>query len=354
MQLQEIIAGIRPLDQAAMDAAKARLDTLIKPIGSLGRLEDLSVQLAGITGNVVGSYRRKATVILCADNGVYEEGVSAAPQSVTLMQTLNFGKGITGIGVLSGLAGSDMIVVDIGVNGEVATDTVLDRKIRKATSNLAKMPAMSREEALRAIDIGFEQVRALYESGYSVVGTGEMGLANTTTASLVVLSLTGCKLEEATGKGAGLTSEAFEHKKQVVRRAFEMHQPNPEDPIDVLSKVGGFDIAGMVGVFLGAAYYRMPVIIDGVISAAAALAAHMLCPDAKHYMVPSHRSDEPGYAPAMRALSLEPYFHLGMRLGEGTGCPFAFLLIDAAERVIRDMATFAEASMEGGKLVDIR
>lgn len=354
MQLNEIIAGIRPPDASTMREAKARLDELIKPIGSLGRIEDLAVQLAGITGQVFGDYSRKATIVFCADNGVYEEGVSAAPQSVTLMQSLNFGKGITGIGVLSKLSGSEVFVVDIGINSDVTSDGIINRKIRKGTSNLAKMPAMTREEALQAIAVGFEQAQSLHAAGYSVLGTGEMGLGNTTTASLVILALTGCTLEEAVGKGAGLSKEAFSRKKQVIQNALAMHHPNPQDPIDVLAKVGGFDIAGMVGAFLGAAYCRMPVVIDGIISAAAALVAQRLCANATHYMVPSHKSDEPGYAPAMRALSLSPYFHLDMRLGEGTGCPFAFLLIDAANRVIRDMATFAETSMDDGALVDIR
>lgn len=354
MRLQDIIAGIHPLRQSAMCEAKARLDTLIKPIGSLGRIEDLAIQLAGITGNVIGSYSRKATVIFCADNGVYEEGVSAAPQVITLTQSLNFQKGVTGIGVLSKLSGSDMVVVDIGINSDLVSDHMLNRKIRKGTSNLAKMPAMSREEALRALAVGFDQAGSLHAAGYTVIGTGEMGLGNTTTASLVILSLTGCTVDDAAGKGAGLSTEAFLHKKQVIQRAYAMHRPDSDDPIDVLAKVGGFDIAGIAGLFLGAAYYRMPVVVDGVISAAAALAAYRLCPDAKLYMVPSHLSEEPGYALAMRAMSLAPYFHLGMRLGEGTGCPFAFLLIDAAERVIRDMATFSQANMENSALVDIR
>ena len=354
MNIEEIIAGIRPLDRDAMQAAAARLDVLVKPIGSLGRLEELAVRLAGVTGDFTSRFPKKAVVVLCADNGVYEEGVSPSPQIVTLMQAMNFRKGITGVGVLSTLSQSDLVVVDIGINGDVASENFLDRKIRKGTHNLAKRPAMTRQEVLQAIDIGFDEVRKLYENGCFVVGTGEMGLGNTTTSSLVVMALTGCSVEEATGKGAGLTEEAFLHKKNVIRNAFELHRPNADDPIGVLEKVGGFDIAGLVGVYLGAAYFRLPVVIDGVISAAAALLAFHLCDKTKDFMIPSHCSEEPGYGVAMNKLGMSPYFNLGMRLGEGSGCPLTFLLIDAAQKIINDMATFEEAAMDNSALVDIR
>ncbi len=354
MQLEDIVKQIKPLDEKARAAARTRQDSLIKPIGSLGKLEELSVRLAGITGDFSASFTKKAIVIMCADNGVYEEGVSPAPQVVTLMQAMNFQKGITGVGVLSKLSQSDLVVVDIGINSDAESEYFLNRKIRKGTHNLAKQPAMSREEALRAIDIGFEEVKKLHENGYSVVGTGEMGLGNTTTSSLVLMALTGCSVEETTGKGAGLTEEAFVHKKDVVRKAFEFHRPSADDPIGVLKKVGGFDIAGLVGVYLGAAYFRMPVVIDGVISAAAALLAFHLCNTVRDFMIPSHCSEEPGYAVAMKKLGMEPYFNLGMRLGEGSGCPLTFLLIDAAQNIINDMATFEQVAMDNSKMVDIR
>ncbi len=354
MQLEDIFKQIKPLDENAQAVARTRQDSLIKPIGSLGKLEELSVRLAGITGDISASFEKKAIVIMCADNGVYEEGVSASPQVVTLMQSMNFQKGITGIGVLSKLAHSDLVVVDIGINSDVTSEHFLDRKIRKGTHNLAKQPAMSREEVLRAIDIGFEEVRKLHENGYSVVGTGEMGLGNTTTSSLVLMALTGCSVEETTGKGAGLTEEAFEHKKNIVRRAYDLHKPRADDPIGVLEKVGGFDIAGLVGVYLGAAYFRMPVVIDGVISAAAGLLAFHLCNKTQDFMVPSHCSEEPGYAVAMKRLGMVPLFNLDMRLGEGSGCPLTFLLIDAAQRIINDMATFEQVAMDNSKMVDIR
>ncbi len=354
MHLEDIFKHIKPLDESARAAARVRQDSLIKPIGSLGKLEELSIRLAGIMGDFSASFEKKAIVIMCADNGVYDEGVSLAPQVVTLMQSTHFQTGITGVGVLSKLSHSDLVVVDIGINSDTKSGRFLDRKIRKGTHNLANQPAMSREEALRAIDIGFNEVRKLHETGYSVVGTGEMGLGNTTTSSLVLMALTGCSVEETTGKGAGLTEEAFEHKKAVVRKAFELHQPSADDPIGVLEKVGGFDIAGLVGVYLGAAYFRMPVVIDGVISAAAALLAFHLCGKTRNFMIPSHCSEEPGYAVAMKTLGMEPYFNLGMRLGEGSGCPLTFLLIDAAQMIINDMATFDQVAMDNSKMVDIR
>ena len=354
MQLKEIIEQIKPIDTIVQDAAKTRLDTLIKPIGSLGKLEELAAQLAGIAGNMTSRFDRKAIVIMCADNGVYDEGVSSAAQIVTLMQSKNFHKGITGVGVLSKLTGSDMVVIDIGINSDTESDLFLNRKIRKGTHNLAKEPAMTPNEVMRAIEIGFDETEKLHKNGYSVVGTGEMGIGNTTTSSLVLMALTGCGVNEATGKGAGLTPEAFANKKDVIKKAFELHRPNSNDPIDVLAKVGGFDIAGLVGVYLGAAYFQMPVVIDGVISAAAALTAFNLCAKTREYMVPSHCSLEPGYTIAMNKLGLSPYFSLGMRLGEGSGCPFTFMIIDAAQAIINDMATFEEAAMDSRTLVDIR
>ena len=354
MQIEEIIAQIKPLDANAQNAAKTRLDALIKPIGSLGKLEELAVQLAGISGVINAGFVKKAIIIMCADNGVYDEGVSSAPQIVTLMQSMNFQKGITGVGVLSKLSGSDMVVVDVGVNSDTTSDLFVNRKVRKGTHNVTKGPAMSRQEALQAIEIGFDEVRKLHEIGYDVIGTGEMGLGNTTTSSLVLMALTGSGVDDVAGKGAGLTPEAFSHKKSVIHKSFDLHRPNPNDPLEIIEKVGGFDIAALVGVYLGAAYFRMPVVIDGVISASAALLAFHLCANIRDYMVPSHCSEEPGYMIAMDKLGMRPYFSLSMRLGEGSGCPFTFMLIDAAQAIINDMATFEEAAMDNRTLVDIR
>ncbi|MDR1962830.1 MAG: nicotinate-nucleotide--dimethylbenzimidazole phosphoribosyltransferase [Planctomycetaceae bacterium] len=354
MNLNEIMAQIKPLNREARKLARTIQDSLIKPLGSLGQLEELSVQLAGITGDINFCFNKKAIVIMCADNGVYEEGVSAAPQVVTLMQAINFQKGVTGVGVLSKLSNSEMVVIDIGINSDVVSENFLNRKIRKGTNNLLKECAMTREEVFKAIEIGFEEVQKLHQAGFSVIGTGEMGLGNTTTSSLILMALADCTVDEAVGKGAGLTDEAFAHKKEIVQKAFDLHKPNKNDPIDVLAKVGGFDIAGLVGVYLGAAYYRLPVVIDGVISVTAALAAFQLCEKTKDFMIPSHGSLEPGYNAAIQKLGMKPFFDLGMRLGEGSGCPFTFLLIDAAQMILHQMATFSETAMDNSNFVDIR
>jgi len=337
-----------------MRACAERQDSLAKPIGSFGTLEDISIKVAGITGKVKNEVGRKCVVIMAADNGVYEEGVSSCPQIVTMTQSINFIKGITGIGVLARFGGADLRVIDLGINGDVAFPGIIDRKIRKSTDNMAKGPAMSREEAIGAMEIGMETVGRLAQDGYRLLGTGEMGIGNTSTSSAVLMSLTGCDADMAVGKGAGLTEAGFANKKTVVRRAIAANRPDPRDPIDVMAKVGGFDIAGLTGCFLGAAYHRIPIVIDGFISALSALVAFRLNPLAREYMFPSHCSEEPGYKIIMNELRLEPILNLHMRLGEGTGCPLAFTIIEAAEAVISDMATFEEAEIENATYIDIR
>jgi len=353
-KFQEIVEGIKPLDQKAMEEAKARMDNLIKPIGSLGRLEDIAIQLAGITGRVKNKVEKKCTVVMSADNGVMDEGVSAAPQVVTLIQTGNMFKGICGINVLSRVAGSDIRVVDIGINGEIDCPGLISKKIRKGTSNMAKGPAMTREEAIQAIETGIEVVTQLVEEGYDLLGTGEMGIGNTSTSSAVLMSFTGCSADVAVGKGAGLTEEDFTKKKRVIAEALKVNQPDPHDPIDVLAKVGGFDIAGLVGCFLAAAYHRVPIVIDGFISGVAALTAYKINPLVKGYLIPSHASAEPGYDYMIKQIGLEPLLLLKMRLGEGSGCPLAFNVIEGALAVMNEMATFEEGAIASDTLVDIR
>jgi len=353
-ELERYIAGITGTDRAAADAAKKRLDSLAKPPGSLGRLEDIAVKLAGITGKVCNTLDRRCVIIMCSDNGVVEEGVASAPKSVTYAQTINFIRGITGVAVLAKCSNSDLMVVDVGIDADVEFPCVINRKIRKSTSNLAKEPAMSRDEALSAILTGIGMAGEACRKGYRMIGVGEMGIGNTTTSSAVLCALTGIDPDLAVGKGAGLTDEGFEKKKRIIRDAIVKHRPDPEDPIDVVSKVGGFDIAAMAGVYLGAAYYRLPVVIDGFISAVAALVAARMADLAVEYMLPSHASCEPGYAYTVRELGLEPVLDLGMRLGEGSGCPIMFMVIDAACAVIRDMGTFAEAGIGDEYLENIR
>lgn len=351
---EQTLAGIRPADKTAEQEAQRRLDNLAKPIGSLGKLEDIAVKLAGITGNVKNSIEKKCTVVMAADNGVCAEGVSACPQAITTVQSINFIKGITGIGVLSKHANADVRVIDIGIDNDVEYPGLVNRKIRKGTSNMAKGPAMSREEAVKGMEIGIEAVGQLVREGYNLLGTGEMGIGNTSTSSAVLMSFSGCSADTAVGKGAGLTDEGFENKKRVITQAIEVNKPDKNDPIDVLSKVGGFDIAGLAGCFLGAAYYRVPIVIDGFISAAAALIAYKLCPAARDFMIPSHCSEEPGFLYVMKEIGLDPMLNLNMRLGEGSGCPLAFNIIEAATAMMNNMATFEEAAIVNDFLIDIR
>ena len=353
-RFKKAIEGIKPLDKETMAAALKRMDSLAKPIGSLGRLEEIAVRIAGMTGKTASQVEKKCVIVMSSDNGVCEEGVSSCPQVITAIQTVNFIKGITGIGVLARHGGSDLKVIDLGIAVDIEHSGLINKKIRKGTWNIARGPAMTREEALSAIEIGIETVMELAASGYSLLGTGEMGIGNTSTSSAVLMALTGCSEEKAVGMGAGLTEEGYANKKRIIKQAIEINKPDKSDPIDVLAKVGGFDIAGLAGCFIGAAYRRIPIVIDGFISAAAALAAVRLNPLVKEYIITSHFSEEPGYKIIMEELGLEPILNLKMRLGEGTGCPLAFNIIEAALVVMRDMATFEEASIVNDFMIDIR
>lgn len=352
--LKRIIQDMEPLNGTAKDEASKRLDSLIKPIGSLGKLEEIAIQLAGITGKVITSVDKKCTIIMAADNGVVEEGVSSAPKEITVLQTRNILNGMAGISILSKQANADYKVVDIGICGDLSHESLISKKVKRGTSNIAKGPAMSRQEAIIAIEIGIDVIRDLKNEGYNLLGTGEMGIGNTTTSSAILMSLTGADVNDAVGKGAGMSDEALENKKRVIEKAIALNEPNRNDPMDVLSKVGGLDIAGLVGCFLGAAYYKLPIVIDGVISAAAALIAYKLNPITKGYMIPSHCSNEPAYGLLMEAMNLEANLYLNMRLGEGTGCPLMFHIIESAATVIKNMATFEEMAMNNEFLVDMR
>jgi len=337
MELKEYLAKIKPLDEGAMAEARRRQAQLAKPPGSLGRLEELSIQLAGITGRVHNCMGKKHLLVFAADNGVVEEGVSSAPQSVTLMQTVNLTRAKTGASVLCRHFGCGITVCDVGVNSDINEPRVLNRKIAWGTQNIIHGPAMTREQARQAILTG---ITLAMETGADVIGIGEMGIGNTTTSSAVLAVLLDADVETVTGRGGGITDDAFRKKKAVIKTAIDVNQPDPTDVVDVLAKVGGFDIAAMCGAFLGCAIARRPVVIDGFISAVAALCASRLCPDAVHYFIPSHASYEIGYKLSMDAMGLEPLFLLGMRLGEGSGCPLAFQVLSAACAVVNDMATF--------------
>ena len=351
IELDSLLEKIKAPDQAAMDAARAYQATLAKPPESLGRLEALSIQLAGITGKIHNRMERTHLLVFAADNGVVEEGVSSAPQSVTLQQTINLTRAKTGASTLCRHFGVGITVCDVGVNAEIHDKAVLNRKIAYGTNNIAKMPAMTREQAVTAILTG---AGVAIHTEADALGVGEMGIGNTTTSAAVLSALLDVPPEQVTGRGGGITDEAFQRKKEVIRRAIETSRPDKTDVIDVLSKVGGLDIAAMCGAFLGAAATRRPVVIDGFISAVAALCAVRLKPEARHYLVSSHASFEIGYTLAMQAMDLQPMLLLGMRLGEGSGCPLAFQVLDAACAIINEMATFQQAGIDDGYLEEIR
>ena len=350
-KIEALVRAVQPLDQKAMLAAEAHQARLAKPPGSLGRLEELSVQLAGITGKVHNELPRKQLLVFAADNGVVAEGVSSAPQSVTMQQTINLTRGKTGAAVLAKRFGCGLTVCDVGVNADLCESAVLNRKIAYGTQNICAGPAMTREQALQAILTGAavaENVDA------DAVGIGEMGIGNTTTSSAVLAVLLGADVDKVTGRGGGITEESFRKKKAVIRTAIAVNRPNRDDVIDVLAKVGGFDLAAMCGAFLGAAASRRAAVIDGFISAVAALCAVRLCPLVRGYLIPSHASFEIGYRLAMEELALRPLFDLGMRLGEGSGCPLAFQVLDAACAVMNNMASFDEAGINDDYLDEIR
>ena len=351
MELKAYLDSIQPLDEAAMAKARERQAQLAKPPGSLGRLEDLSVQLAGITGMVHNRIEKKHLLVFAADNGVVAEGVSSAPQSVTLMQTINLTRAKTGASTLCKHFGCGITVCDVGVNADIKEPKVLNRKIAYGTQNIVNGPAMSREQAMQAIMTGIELAQS---TDADVIGIGEMGIGNTTTSSAVLSVLLDADVDAVTGRGGGITDASFLKKKQVIKDAIAINSPDKNDVIDVLAKIGGFDIAAMCGAFLGCAATRRPVVIDGFISAVAALCAYKLCPNSVQYFVPSHASYEIGYKLAMDAMHLQPLFLLGMRLGEGSGCPLAFEILDAACAIINDMATFDQAGIDDGYLDEIR
>ena len=351
MELQKWIDSVSPLNEAAMTDARERQAQLAKPPGSLGRLECLSVQLAGITGKVHNKIEKKHLLVFAADNGVVAEGVSSAPQSVTLMQTINLTRHKTGASTLCKHFGCDITVCDVGVNADIKAPAVLNRKIAYGTQNIVNGSAMTRKQAMQAILTGIELAQ---KTDADVLGVGEMGIGNTTTSSAVLSVLLNVSVEDVTGRGGGLTDASFVKKKQVIKTAIKVNKPDKNDVIDVLSKIGGFDIAAMCGAFIGAAVTHRPVVIDGFISAVAALCAYKLCPNVQGYLIPSHASYEIGYKLAMDAMELQPMFLLGMRLGEGSGCPLAFEILTAACAIINDMATFDQADIDDGYLDVIR
>ena len=343
MTLEETMQKIRPVDVAAMAAAKQHWDGLGKPLGSLGRLEKALIQIAGIqrTGDV--HIDRKALVIMCADNGVVEEGVTQCGQEVTATVAENFLDEKSCVAIMCRRAGTKICPVDIGM--AVDPPRVEKRKIAYGTKNMAKEPAMTREQAVAAIEVGIAKAEELHAQGYEMLATGEMGIGNTTTSSAMTAVYLGLDVETVTGRGAGLSSHGLQRKIHAIKQAIAVNQPDPEDPLDVLAKVGGLDIAGMCGLFLGGAAQQMPVIMDGFISQVAALTAMRLVPECADYILASHVSEEPGANILLKALEKDAFLTCGMRLGEGSGAVALFPILDFASDIYHKMSTFVQADI---------
>lgn len=334
---------IRPLDERAMDLAQRRWNGIAKPLHSLGKLEEHVIRIAGITGSPEVSVKKKALLVLCADNGIVEEGVTQTGQEVTAIVAENFLECNTSAAIMCRKAGVDVFPVDIGM----AADTkVLDCKIAYGTKNFLKEPAMTREEAIQAVLTGIEIVREKKEAGYDIIATGEMGIGNTTTSSAVACVLMEQSPEEMTGRGAGLTGDGLQRKKEVIAEAIRIHQPDKEDVLDVLSKVGGFDLAGLAGVYIGGAVCRVPIVMDGFISSVAGLAAVKMCPEVKEYIIASHVSKEPGMHKVLKEIGLEASLTCDMCLGEGTGAVAFLPVLEMGVEVYQKMSTFSDNQIE--------
>lgn len=343
--LETTLQRIRPVDASARARAWDRLNNLTKPVGSLGRLEDLAAQLCAIAGQVPPPpLERKAVLVMAGDHGVTAEGVSAYPSAVTQQMVLNFLQGRAAINVLARQYGARVVVVDMGVAGELPDHPgLVAKKVRFGTANFAREPAMTRDEAQRCVEAGIELVEQEMARGLDIVATGDMGIGNTTAASAITAAMTGEPVSEVTGRGAGLGQQGLDHKIAVIEAALRRHRPDPRDPLDVLAKVGGCEIGGLVGAILGAAAHRIPVALDGFIAGAAALLAAGLHPLVKDYCIAAHESAEPGHKAVLRSLGMVPLLRLEMRLGEGTGAVIGMSLAEAAARIIREMPTFEEA-----------
>lgn len=346
MSFKGCLRIIGPLKMRSMEEARRRQDMLTKPPGSLGRLETLSVQLAGITGEPRPRMRHKVAIVMAADHGVVAEGVSAYPPEVTAQMVANFARGGAAINVLARAVGARLVVVDIGVKADVPVAAgVRSHKVARGTRNFLYEAAMRPEEALRALEVGIAIVKEERRAGLDLLATGDMGIGNTTAASAITALLCGKTPAEVTGPGTGLPPAGVVQKARVIEKAIETLRPDPEDPADVLTKVGGLEIAGIAGLILGAAAHRIPVLLDGFISGAAALVAVGLAPKVRPYLIAAHRSAEPGHGTILAHLDLAPLLDLDLRLGEGTGAVLAMPIVEAAARILDEMATFDEAGV---------
>lgn len=346
MNYQQTINSIQPLCEESMNGARCRFSNIAIPLGSLGLLQDAIIQLAGIQRKVKPEIGKRAVVVFCADNGVVAQGVTQCGQEVTAIVTENLDRAQTTVCLMAEKAGVDVIPVDIGVARDVVGEKIRKCKIMYGTKDMSQEPAMTREQAIRAIEVGISIAEECKATGYELLCVGEMGIGNTTSTAAVTASLLGLPAEQVTGRGAGLSSEGLRNKIHAIERAIAHNQPDPSDPIDVLHKVGGLDICGMVGLYLGGAACGLPVVVDGVIACAAALSAVRLCPTARDYMLVSHESEEPAGAVLLKALHAKPFITAGMRLGEGTGAVAAVALLDLALAPYLGMVSFEETNIE--------
>jgi len=345
-KINQVIAGIKPLNEKTMAEAKMRQDSLTKPQGSLGQLESLSIHVAGIKGDPRPRIVHKVIFTLAGDHGVAKEGVSAYPSEVTPQMVYNFLQGGAGINVLSRHVGARVVVADIGVAADLERHPNLkNKKVALGTKNMAQGPAMSREEAVRSIEAGIELVEEELARGIDILGTGDMGIGNTTPSSAITAAITGVDAALVTGRGTGLGDEELKRKAAVIEKAIAINRPDSKDAIDILSKVGGFEIGGIAGVILAGASNRIPVVIDGFISGAAALIASSLAPQVKSYLIASHQSVERGHRIVLEHLGLKPLLNLDLRLGEGTGAALGIGLVEASLKILDEMATFGEAGV---------
>jgi len=346
--LDETIKRVHPADTVSREKARERLDQLTMPHWALGRLMDLALDLAAMTRSTNPAIDKRVVVVMAGDHGVASEGVSNYPQEVTLQMVYNFLRGGAGINAISRVSGSHVMVVDMGVAtdmGEVPDPTrFISKRIRPGTGNIATGPAMTREEAVQSIEAGIEVALKLGES-YNLFGTGDMGIGNTTPSSAIVSAITGEDPAKVTGHGTGIDDEKFQNKVKIIEKVLKVNQPNPKDALDTLAKVGGFEIGGIAGLILGAASMQKPILIDGFISTTGALIAHGICPSSADYMIASHRSVEQGHKVALKYLNKEPLMDLNLRLGEGTGAALSMTLVEAAVRILTEVATFEEAEV---------
>ena len=349
-RLQETIAKIKKPDLGLMKQVQARLDSLTKPRGSLGRLEELAKQIVSITANLSPRIEKKAIIIMTADHGVVEEGISAYPGEVTPQMVYNFLNGGAAINVLARHIGAEVLVVDVGVASDFQEhQSLMLEKIGYGTKNMVKGPAMTDEQAVKSLEVGIEAAEEMIKKGYDIIATGDMGIGNTTASSAIAAVICRTGVESVTGYGTGIDDRCLENKINVIKKAISVNKPDAADGIDVLSKVGGFEIGGIAGIILGCASGRTPVVIDGFISGAGALIAAAISPDSTNYMIASHCSSEKGHRIVLDRLGLKPLFDFDMRLGEGTGAAIGISIIEASVKILNEMATFSQAGVSEKK-----